>query len=150
LSSTKPKIARFGYAEKLEYWAVIWGTIIMGVTGLAIWFKIDVTRFLPRWAVDVALTIHYYEAILACLAIVVWHFYHVIFDPDVYPANTACLNGRVSKAWLEEEHAAEFEELEASHSKTPTTENGLLDVDPQRKAPDFQENGQKARVDFTI
>jgi cytochrome b subunit of formate dehydrogenase len=69
----------------MEYWAVVWGTIIMGVTGLMIWFKMDVTHWLPRWAVDVALTIHYYEAILACLAIIVWHFYHVIFDPDVYP-----------------------------------------------------------------
>lgn len=107
LSPEKAAIGRFGYAEKMEYWAVIWGTIIMGVTGLAIWFKIDVTRFLPRWAVDVALTIHYYEAILACLAIVVWHFYHVIFDPDVYPLNWACWNGKVSRHWHEEEHPLE-------------------------------------------
>jgi len=104
LSDEKPKIGRFGYAEKIEYWAVIWGTIIMGVTGLMIWFKLDVTRFLPRWAVDVALTIHYYEAVLACLAIVVWHFYHVIFDPDIYPLNTACWNGRVSEEWQKHEH----------------------------------------------
>jgi hypothetical protein len=69
-----------------------------------IWFKMDVTRFLPRWVVDVATTIHYYEAILACLAILVWHFYHVIFDPDVYPLNRAVLDGRVSRHWLEEEH----------------------------------------------
>jgi hypothetical protein len=69
-----------------------------------IWFKMEVTRLLPRWAVDVALTIHYYEAILACLAIVVWHFYHVIFDPDVYPLNWACWNGKVTRHWQEEEH----------------------------------------------
>jgi cytochrome b subunit of formate dehydrogenase len=88
----------------MEYWAVIWGTIIMGVSGLMIWFKMDVTRFLPRWIVDVALTIHYYEAVLACLAIIVWHFYHVIFDPDVYPINPACWDGRVSKEWQAHEH----------------------------------------------
>ena len=104
LRAAKPRIGRFGYAEKMEYWAVIWGTIIMGATGLVVWFKMDVTRFMPRWAVDVALTIHYYEAILACLAIVVWHFYHVIFDPDVYPLNWACWNGKVSKEWHEGEH----------------------------------------------
>jgi formate dehydrogenase gamma subunit len=107
ISEEKAKIGRFGYAEKMEYWAVIWGTIIMGVTGLMIWFKMDVTRFLPRWAVDVATTIHYYEAILACLAIVVWHFYHVIFDPDVYPLNWACWSGKVSRHWQEEEHPLE-------------------------------------------
>jgi formate dehydrogenase gamma subunit len=71
VSKEKPAIGRFGYAEKMEYWAVVWGTIIMGASGLAIWFKMDVTRFLPRWLVDVATTIHYYEAVLACLAIVV-------------------------------------------------------------------------------
>jgi formate dehydrogenase gamma subunit len=107
MSSAKPKFKRFSYVEKMEYWAVIWGTIIMGVTGLMIWFKIDVTRFLPRWAVDVALTIHFYEAILACLAILVWHFYSVIFDPDVYPLNWACWNGKVTKHWHEEEHPLE-------------------------------------------
>ena len=104
LGGVKPKFGRFGYAEKMEYWAVVWGTVIMGATGLMIWFKMGVTRFLPRWAVDVATTIHYYEAILACLAILVWHFYHVIFDPDVYPLNRAVLDGRVSREWLEEEH----------------------------------------------
>jgi formate dehydrogenase gamma subunit len=100
----RPKIGRFGYAEKMEYWAVAWGTIIMGITGLVIWFKIDVTQFLPRWIVEVATTIHYYEAILACLAIIVWHFYHVMFDPDVYPLNFAVFDGKVSERWIEEEH----------------------------------------------
>ena len=104
---TKPKIGRFGYAEKMEYWAVVWGTIIMGATGLAIWLKIDVTQFLPRWVVTVATTIHYYEAVLACLAIIVWHFYHVIFDPEVYPLNTACLDGRISEEFQAHEHPLE-------------------------------------------
>ena len=113
LRKEKPQIGRFGYAEKMEYWAVIWGTIIMGVTGLVVWFKMEVTHWLPRWAVDVALTIHYYEAILACLAIIVWHFYHVMFDPDVYPVNLACWDGKVSKHWQEEEHPLEVLQTEA-------------------------------------
>ncbi len=103
----RPKIGRFGYAEKLEYWAVVWGAVIMGVTGLMIWLKVDVTQFLPRWAVEVATTIHYYEAVLACLAIVVWHFYHVMFDPDVYPINTACIDGNISEKFQQHEHPLE-------------------------------------------
>ena len=62
-----------------------------------VWFKIDVTQYLPRRVVDVAFNLHYYEAILACLAIVVWHLYSSIFDPDVYPLNTAFLTGRSVK-----------------------------------------------------
>jgi formate dehydrogenase gamma subunit len=103
----KPRIGRFGYAEKMEYWAVVWGTILMGATGLMIWLKLDVTRFLPRWAIEVATTIHYYEAVLACLAIVVWHFYHVVFDPDVYPLNTACIDGKISEKFQQHEHPLE-------------------------------------------
>ena len=106
----KARFGRFGYPEKLEYWAVVWGTVVMGATGLAIWFKIDVTHWLPRWIIDVAVTIHYYEAILACLAIVIWHFYHVMFDPDVYPMNFAWLDGKVARKWHEEEHPLEEEE----------------------------------------
>jgi formate dehydrogenase gamma subunit len=120
LSEQKAAIGRFGYAEKMEYWAVVWGTILMGATGLMIWFKMDVTRFLPRWAVDVALTIHYYEAILACLAIIVWHFYHVIFDPDVYPINWACWNGKVSQHWQEEEHPLDTAAEMAEDAPAPT------------------------------
>ena len=106
-SKHKPKIGRFGYAEKMEYWAVVWGTILMGATGLMIWLKLDVTRFLPRWAIEVATTIHYYEAVLACLAIVVWHFYHVMVDPNVYPINTACVDGRISRELQQHEHPLE-------------------------------------------
>ena len=121
LSPDKPKIGRFGYAEKMEYWAVVWGTIIMGATGVAIWFKIDVTQHLPRWVVTVATTIHYYEAVLACLAIVVWHFYGVIFDPEVYPLNTACLDGRISEELQAHEHPLETvtEDLSKTSSDSP-------------------------------
>jgi len=103
----RAKFARFGYPEKLEYWAVAWGIVIMGVSGLMIWFKMDVTRFLPRWVVEVAVMVHYYEAILACLAIVVWHFYQVIFAPDIYPMNWAWWDGKAPKHWHQEEHPLE-------------------------------------------
>lgn len=109
-SKVRPKIARFGYAEKAEYWAVVWGTIVMGLTGLMIWFKLGIFAFLPRWAIDVALAVHFYEAVLATLAIIVWHFYHVIFDPDVYPVNFAFWDGRMSEDLYRHEHELAYEE----------------------------------------
>ena len=93
---------------------MVWGTLIMGLTGLMIWFKMDVTRFVPRWAVDVATTIHYYEAILATLAICVWHLYHVVFDPDVYPLSLAWFDGKVEEHWYRDEHP-----LDPALSKNP-------------------------------
>jgi formate dehydrogenase gamma subunit len=111
-SKVKPKIARFGYAEKAEYWAVVWGTLIMGLTGLMIWFKLGLFAFLPRWTIDIALAIHFYEAVLATLAIIVWHFYHVIFDPDVYPVNFAFVDGRMSEDLYRHEHELDYEQMQ--------------------------------------
>ena len=119
LKPAKARFARFGYPEKMEYWAVVWGTVIMGVTGLMIWLKMDVTQWLPRWVVDLATTIHYYEAILACLAIIVWHFYHVMFDPEVYPLNWAWWDGKVSAHWALEEHPLDPANRALSHPDNP-------------------------------
>lgn len=113
----KPAFDRFTYGEKAEYWAVVWGTLIMGLTGIIIMFKMSITEWAPRWVIDVAITIHYYEAILAVLAIIVWHFYHVIFDPDVYPINTACLDGRMPEHLYHEEHALDTETLAAAEGE---------------------------------
>jgi formate dehydrogenase gamma subunit len=109
--SRRPRFARFNYGEKAEYWAVVWGTLVMGLTGLMVWFKLEVFGFLPRWIIEVALTIHFYEAILATLAIVVWHLYNVIFDPDVYPLNWAVVDGRVSEEYYKEEHELEYQRM---------------------------------------
>jgi formate dehydrogenase gamma subunit len=131
VKNEKPKIARFGYAEKAEYWAVVWGTIIMGLTGLMIWYKIAVFGFLPRWWIDIALAVHFYEAVLATLAIIVWHFYQVIFDPDVYPINFAFIDGRVSEESYKEEHELAYEQMkeqkEEVETEAPTLDEGLGD-----------------------
>jgi cytochrome b subunit of formate dehydrogenase len=104
LSKEKPKFGRFNYAEKAEYWALVWGTALMGLTGVMLWAKVWVGNLLARWLVDVATAVHYYEAILATLAIVVWHFYQVFFDPDVYPMNWAWWDGKMPAEHYKHEH----------------------------------------------
>ncbi len=134
LAKKKPAFGRFGYAEKMEYWAVVWGTIIMGATGLMIWFKLSTTHWLPRWSIDVATTIHYYEAILACLAIVVWHFYHVIFDPDVYPINRACIDGRVAVEWYAEEHGLDAQPVAGTKTQPQRASTFTMNINTQRSS----------------
>ena len=92
-----PGRSSHSYVEKAEYWAVVWGAVVMAASGLMLWANTLVMRFLPKLWLDVATSVHFYEALLATLAIVVWHFYSVIFDPDVYPLNTAFLTGRSVK-----------------------------------------------------
>lgn len=89
-----PPRTAHGYVEKAEYWAVVWGSAVMIVSGLMLWANDLMLRWLPKSMLDIATSVHFYEAVLATLAILVWHFYSVIFDPDVYPMDTAWLTGR--------------------------------------------------------
>jgi cytochrome b subunit of formate dehydrogenase len=91
--SQPPALSAHSYVEKFEYWALVWGAAIMTLTGLPLWAHDFSLRWLPKVAIDFATAVHFYEAVLATLAIVVWHFYFVIFDPDVYPMDTAWLTG---------------------------------------------------------
>ena len=109
LTARKPKLGRFTYGEKAEYWALVWGTALMGLTGIILWAKVWVGDLLARWWVDVATAVHFYEAILATLAIVVWHFYQVIFDPDVYPMNWAWWDGKMPVEQYRHEHELDSE-----------------------------------------
>ncbi|MGB8060977.1 MAG: cytochrome b/b6 domain-containing protein [Candidatus Sulfotelmatobacter sp.] len=119
LSSRKPEFARFNYAEKAEYWALVWGMFVMAGTGLMLWARVVVGNHLPRWWLDVATAIHFYEAILATLAILVWHFYQVFFDPDVYPMNWAWWDGKMTLHHYREEHGLDGQALtEATRNET--------------------------------
>jgi len=115
MSKDKPKFERYNYIEKAEYLALIWGTIIMGVTGLILWFENLAMKFFPKWITDVCTVIHYYEAVLASLAILVWHFYFQFFDPHVYPMNTTCITGKMSEEDFKEEHPLEYEKMTQQH-----------------------------------
>lgn len=115
---SEPRYGHFTYWEKLEYWALIWGTVVMAVTGLMLWFENISLRFLPLWALDIATVIHFYEAILATFAIIVWHFYFVIFNPNTYPINFSMFNGHLTHEEMEMEHAGELERIrQAQRSK---------------------------------
>ncbi|MHC4606009.1 MAG: hypothetical protein ACYTAF_03645 [Planctomycetota bacterium] len=78
----------------MEYWSLIWGSAIMIATGVILWWPERAAGLLPDWAVGVSEVIHFYEAILACLAVAVWHLYFTIFDPEVYPMNQAWITGK--------------------------------------------------------
>ena len=116
LAPAKPLFPRFSYIEKAEYWAMMWGTGLMGITGIVLWFDNTSIGLFSKLGFDISRTIHFYEAVLATLAIIVWHFYFVIFNPDVYPMNLAWLTGRMSEQELLEEHPLQLAELRAQEA----------------------------------
>jgi len=110
-TTVRPRFGRFSYIEKSEYWALVWGTTVMALTGVILWFQSPFIALLSKLGWDVAHTVHFYEAVLATLAILVWHVYFVIFNPDVYPMNLAWFTGRISEAEMEDEHPLELEAI---------------------------------------
>lgn len=109
LRRTGNRHGRFSYVEKAEYWALVWGTVVMIVTGILLWFDNWFIQFLPKGALDVALVIHYWEAWLAFLAIFVWHFYSTIFSPHVYPMNPSWITGTMPEDMYAHEHPLHLE-----------------------------------------
>jgi cytochrome b subunit of formate dehydrogenase len=102
LRKQSPGRSSHSYVEKAEYWALVWGTVVMVITGILLWSNTLMLRWLPKVALDLATSVHFYEAVLASLAIVVWHFYFVVFDPDVYPMDSAWLTGKSPRREPEE------------------------------------------------
>jgi predicted CXXCH cytochrome family protein len=117
---TKPLFGRFSYVEKAEYWALIWGTLVMTATGVILWFDNTFLGILTKVGWDVARTVHYYEAWLATLSIIVWHLYFVIFNPDTYPINLAFWKGTITEEEMHEEHPLELEKIKKDEAAENT------------------------------
>ena len=112
LSSERPRQGRFTYAEKMEYFALVWGGVVMIVTGLVLWFEVPFLNGFPFWSFQLATVVHFYEALLASLAIVVWHFYFTMFNPDVFPLSKVMITGQLTREEMEHEHPEELCEVE--------------------------------------
>jgi cytochrome b subunit of formate dehydrogenase len=107
------KMGRFNFREKFEYLGLIWGTAVMTGTGFILWFKTEWLMYFPMWTYDVARAIHFYEAILATLTIIVWHFYSVVWNPEVYPMSWAWITGELTEHEMKLEHGIELEKIKA-------------------------------------
>ena len=111
LTKQEPQFAKFNYAEKMEYWAFLWGTAVMALSGFLLWFNNFTLRHFPKWITDAATAVHWYEALLATFSILIWHFYLVIFDPMVYPMDTAWLDGTIPADHYRHTRPAYYREL---------------------------------------
>lgn len=111
LSSKPPLFDRYDYTEKAEFWALLWGGFVMMLTGIPLWFETFFLGFFPKWLLDVAKEIHYYEAWLATLAILVWHFFYMFIHPENYPINFTVLTGRMTEDAYIERHPLDYEKM---------------------------------------
>ena len=105
-----PCFRRFNFLEKFEYWALVWGTFIMTLTGLIMWLDNMSLAYLPKWAMDLGGIIHTWEAVLAVATIAIWHLYHTLWKPDVFPGNRAWIDGRIRFEEYVRDHPLQYAE----------------------------------------
>jgi predicted CXXCH cytochrome family protein len=109
----RPRYGRYSYWEKFDYFAVFWGVMVIGATGLVLWFPELLTRVLPGWSINVATIIHSDEALLAVAFIFTVHFFNTHFRPDKFPMDPVIFTGRMTVEELRHDKPREIEELEA-------------------------------------
>jgi predicted CXXCH cytochrome family protein len=107
----RPKVGKFDFAEKFEYWGLFLGGVVMSVTGLLLLFPALASHLLPGVVVAGARVIHGFEATFAVSVVVLWHSYGVILKPEVFPLDTSIFTGKMSVERLKHEHELEYEEL---------------------------------------
>lgn len=112
LRKERPLQGRYTFDEKFEYFGIIWGTVIMALTGFVLWNPIASTTFLPGEFVPAAKVLHSGEGLLAVLAILVWHMYHV----HIRKWNRSMFTGRLTEEDMAEEHPLEL----AARQEEPT------------------------------
>jgi cytochrome b subunit of formate dehydrogenase len=121
LTKAHPKLPRYNFAEKAEYWAMLWGTAVMGLTGFILWNPIVAAKILPGQFIPAAKAAHGGEAVLAVLAILVWHFYNV----HLKSFNKAMFTGKMTPHQMEEEHGEELERLAAGKVRPAPSPEGM-------------------------
>jgi cytochrome b subunit of formate dehydrogenase len=104
-----PPFDKYDPFEKFEYLAVVWGSVVMIVTGLMIWFIEITLGVFPLWVYNLALLVHGWEGLLAFLAIILWHLYNVHLKPGVFPMSRVWLHGKISLRELKQHHPHEYE-----------------------------------------
>ena len=102
-----PEFDRFSYKQKMEYGALIAGNTLMSVTGLMLWWE----SYFDKFFLDIALIVHGREAVLACLAIIVWHMYEIHFKPHKSPVDDVWITGLIDEEEMKAEHKGWYRKI---------------------------------------
>ena len=110
----RPRYGRWTYWEKFDYFAVFWGMVVIGSTGLMLWFPVLLTHVIPGWFINVATIIHSDEALLATGFIFTVHFFNTHLRPEKFPMDIVIFTGQMSLEEFKDDKPAEYEALKAS------------------------------------
>lgn len=119
VSKEKPKFGKYNLSQKFQYWGVIFGSLLMILTGMVLLLKVKgVGMIVPKWLWDITNIVHSNEGLLIFLVLFVWHIYDVHLSPGVFPMSKVWLNGKMSKEDLKKDHILEYEKLFGDEKNT--------------------------------
>ena len=108
VSEEHPQFDRYDYRQKFEYWGMVFGGLIMIVTGFILYFPVLFTDFLPGQIIPAVKVAHSAEGLLAFLVVVTWHIYNAHLNPDVFPFDFTIFTGKISVERMLKEHLLEY------------------------------------------
>ena len=146
LAKERPRTDRYTWEEKVEYWSLLWGTIVMIATGFMLWNPIATARFLPGEFIPAAQVVHGGEAILAILAVLVWHFYSV----HLRSFNRAMFTGQLTEHEMEHEHPLELARIKAGAAHAAHDPAVLARAPEGLPAGGRRDRGGAARRDLLV
>lgn len=109
-----PQYGRWRYWEKFDYLAVFWGVVIIGTSGLMLWFPEFFTKFIPGWMINVATIVHSDEALLAVGFIFTIHFFNTHLRPEAFPMDTVIFTGVTPLQEYKKDRPLDYEKLRES------------------------------------
>jgi formate dehydrogenase subunit gamma len=124
LSDEEARFGRFDYRQKFEYWGMLFGGIGMVATGLALYYPVIVTRWLPGEFIPMSKVIHSNEGLMAFLIVILWHIYNAHLAPEVFPFDTSIFTGKISRERLEHDHPLDDDARRALEAHEPPTAIG--------------------------
>lgn len=104
-----PEFGKYDSKEKIQYWMMVLGILLISLTGLVLWFESLSMRIFPKWFIDLTTVIHGWEGVIIFLVLLFWHLYNAHLNPLVFPMDNSWLTGKVSMEWLKHTHSKEYE-----------------------------------------
>lgn len=132
LRRNRPAFGKYDFEQKMTYWFLAVGILIMVFSGFILWFPQQISAVLPGAFIPAALLAHSNEAIISGVFVVAWHLFHVL----ILRVNLSMFTGRLSEDEMRTYHAAEFERLTgkpANDSAPSQTRREVKDIQGGRR-----------------
>jgi len=112
MTDKHPHYDRYDYKQKFEYWGLVFGNVIMVVTGFILFFPVQFASLIPGEIIPAAKVAHSNEGLMAFFVITIWHIFNAHLNPDVFPFDASMFTGKISRERMAHEHPLELARIE--------------------------------------